>query len=240
MNILVTGGASGLGETITKTLAADPSHSVYFTYCSSEKNAKEIESQFPNAKGVKLDFTNKEETKEFAGLMASWNIDVLVNNAMSGNIHKEYFHKSDETVFLNGFTNNILPLIKITQQAISVFRKKKFGKIITILSSAIINKPPVGWSEYVAGKAYIASLAKSWATENAVFNITSNCISPAFMKTRLTSDTDERIMEEMTGKHPLKKLLSTQEVADSVVYFLNASQQVNGVNLVINAASDFS
>ena len=81
-------------------------------------------------------------------------------------------------------------------------------------------------------------MSKSWANENASFNISSNCISPAFMQTGLTSDTDERIIEDMTAKHPLKALLTTEDVAKAADFFVNASQHYNGVNLIINAGSD--
>ncbi|MFZ0035366.1 MAG: SDR family oxidoreductase, partial [Sedimentisphaerales bacterium] len=126
----------------------------------------------------------------------------------------------------------------ITQEAIKLFRKKKFGKIINILTSFLINKPPTGLSEYVAKKAYLLSLSKSWAVENADFNISSNCISPSFMQTELTSSMDERIVEQLIKVHPLKRLLRPEEVAESVLFFINSPQHVNGVNLVINAAQD--
>jgi enoyl-[acyl-carrier-protein] reductase (NADH) len=37
---------------------------------------------------------------------------------------------------------------------------------------------------------------------------------------------------------PLKKLLSTQEVADAVIYFLNSSSQIRGTNLAMNSGAD--
>lgn len=238
MIILITGGASGLGKSITELLCSEKENKIYFTYSKSDKAALEIENKFSNAKGIKCDFNNHEEVESLSVQIKNLNIDALVNNAISGNIHKQHFHKNDLQNFQNDFLNNLMPVIKINQQAILVFRKKKFGKIITILSSAIINKPPIGWSEYTAGKAYLHSLSKSWAVENSNFNITSNCISPSFMATALTSDTDERMVEEMILNHPLKKILTTNEVAETVNYFVNCSQQVNGVNFIINAASD--
>ena len=36
MNILISGGASGLGADITKVLAQDKSNTVYFTYNSAQ------------------------------------------------------------------------------------------------------------------------------------------------------------------------------------------------------------
>jgi NADP-dependent 3-hydroxy acid dehydrogenase YdfG len=58
------------------------------------------------------------------------------------------------------------------------------------------------------------------------------------MRTGFTSAVDERIVEEMEANHPLKKLLTPEEVADIVHFFTIAPQHVNGVNLPVNCASD--
>jgi NAD(P)-dependent dehydrogenase (short-subunit alcohol dehydrogenase family) len=133
-----------------------------------------------------------------------------------------------------------MPTLRITKEAIKVFRKKKFGKIINIISSAIINKPLIGLSAYIANKSYLISMSKSWATEGVKFNITSNSISPSFMQTNLTSDTDERVIDQMNKEHPLKRLLTTDEVAEAVKFFIRSSQQINGTNLIINAGADLT
>jgi len=237
MNILVTGGASGLGEAITRNLAQTESNKIYFTFCKSADKAKELENQFSNAKGIFCDFENEISLQTLLSQIEFLDIHALINNAFTG-LETNYFHKINPEYFSENFIKNVVPVIKITQQAILHFRKQKSGKIVTILSSYIINKPPMGLSEYVAAKNYLLSLSKSWAVENAKFNITSNAISPAFMQTQLTSDTDERIVEEMVKNHPLKKILSPSEVADSVQYLLNASSQINGINLIMNAAAD--
>jgi 3-oxoacyl-[acyl-carrier protein] reductase len=237
MNILITGGASGLGESITKALLNDDRNIVYFTYCKSKENASKIENQFENTKAIPCNFEDSNSIQLLLDKMEELNLEILINNAITS-ITKNYFHKLNSEDFANSYTKNILPTIKITQKAIMLFRKQKFGKIITILSSSIINKPLLGWSQYVAEKNYLLSLSKSWAVENISFNITSNCVSPTYMNTPINNDTDERIVEEMTKNHPLKKLLTTEEVAESVVFLSNCKQHINGTNLIINAGLD--
>jgi 3-oxoacyl-[acyl-carrier protein] reductase len=237
MRILITGGASGLGEAITRNLAKDPKHTVYFTFHKAGESAQDIEKEFPNAKGIACDFSSAASLQQLVLKIESLQLDVLINNAFTG-LQTQYFHKTDPAFFVENFQKNIMPVISLTQQALLHFRKQKSGKIITVLSSYILNKPPVGLSEYVAEKNYLLSLSKSWAVENAKFNITSNCISPAMMLTNLTAGTDERIIEEMLNQHPLKKMLAPAEVAETVNYLVHASAQINGANIVINAASD--
>jgi len=235
MNILITGGASGLGFEITKVTASQGGNTVYFTYCRSEKEANVIVKSLPHAKAIKCDFRKAADIDRLLEDMPGMDLDVLINNAAL-EIVEAHFHKMDPNVFLDHFTNLMVPTVQITQKAIQIFRKKKFGKIINILSTAIVNKPPVGMSEYAALKSYLFSLSKSWAAENANFNITSNCVSPDFMQTKLTEYKDPRLVELYAQSHPLKKILTPQEVADSVFFLVNCSQQINGINLIINSA----
>ena len=237
MKILVTGGASGLGASIVQRIAADKNNTVYFTYAASLDAARELESNSTNTKGLHCDFTDPASVDAFVAAMPDLDIDVLVNNAYVG-INKDHFYKTDYRIFQTSFEQNIIPTLRITQESIKIFRKKKAGRIINIITSFVLNKPPVGLSEYVANKSYLLAMSKSWAAEYGRLNITSNCISPAFMETKLTRYTDERLIEQMRDEHPLKKLLTTEEVADTVHSYLSISKHVNGTNLVINAGSD--
>ena len=236
MNILITGGASGLGEAITTAAAvAFPQATVYFTYHSSGQNATAIQDKYSNTHALKCDFTNQQDMDTICSFIEKKGIDILVNNAIAG-LSQQYFHKMEKKEFAEGFTNNVLPVMAITKSFIKTARKIKSGKIITILSSAIINTAPTGWSAYVAEKNYLLAMHRSWATENAAFNITSNCISPGFMATHLNNNTDDRIVEDMIAKHPLKKLVTPAEVAVVALFLINASSQVSGNNIIINSS----
>jgi 3-oxoacyl-[acyl-carrier protein] reductase len=235
--ILITGGASGLGESITRKLAADPANTVHFTYHRSAEAAEEITSAFPNTKAWQVDFGDAAGIAQFISSIPGMDPDVLVNNALTGYV-QNHFHKLEPAVFVSSFATNVMPAVQITQAVIRLFRKKKSGRIITILTSYLVNTPPIGLSEYVANKAYLLSLSKSWAVENAAFKITSNCVSPSIMLTGLTGDMDDRLKELAVQSHPLRQLLPTEEVAGSVHFLVHASSHINGINLIINAAEN--
>lgn len=235
MNILVTGGASGLGLTITKTLAKKiPGAFIYFTYFSSEETKALLEAEFSNVKGMKCNFREQADIAALQDFIKTGEIEILINNALTG-LEKQYFHKLTAEDLTSAFKNDVLSVLLITGSFIQSARKRKSGKIITILTAALEQMPPIGWSIYTANKNYLLSMHRSWVAENRSFNITSNCVSPDFMATPLHKDVDERVIENIVDKHPLKKILTPEETAEVVLFLCGASVQLNGQNIILNA-----
>lgn len=240
MNILITGGSSGLGKATVELLAKESQNQIWFTYVLYDKheiNTKFLVEKYQNVKSIEVDFIDKKSVFELCKLIENIDIDVLVNSTYVGSPQSTYFHKIEPEEFLNSFSINLIPTIMITQSALLVFKKKKFGKIINILTDSLIGRPPMGYSIYASNKAYLLELSKVWNKEYTRYNITSNCIFPAYMQTDF-SKVDERILEQMVLDHPMKKLLTPEEVALVIKFFIDSSQQINGVNLPINAAQN--
>lgn len=242
MNILITGGTSGLGRATVELLAKDNQRHIIFTYLDSEiyrQVAKDLMIAYPNVTAYPLNFMVIEEVDAFCKKIEGMDLDVLVNNAYVGAPQSNHFHKIDADEFLKSFKNNLIPTIKITQAALILFRKKKFGKVVNIITSYVMNLPPTGFATYVGNKAYLEKMSDVINKEYARYNITSNCILPEFMNTGF-GNVDERIIEQAETQHPLKRLLVPAEVAETVKFFVEASQQVNGVKMPVNAAMDIN
>ena len=234
MNILITGGASGLGKSITHTLAASYADAkIYFTFNSSAEAAADIEKNLSNTVALKLDFKDKQSIDQLAEEMTTLDIDILIHNALTG-LRLNHFHKIGTDDYLKNFEENMYAVLKLTRSFIKISRLRKSGKIITILSSAIGGVPQTGYSGYIAEKKYLLSMSDSWASENAQFNIQSNCVSPGFMDTPLNDKIDSKTKEQLIHTHPLKKLLTTNEVADVVKFLVTATPHLNGQNIFLN------
>ena len=236
MNILITGGSSGLGKAVTELLVAN-GHFVHFTYLPTQEYCQvveEMKAKLKNVKAYPLNFCVREEVDAFCAKIISMDLDVLINSAYVGVPQTTYFHKIPVADFQVAFERNLLPTIAITQAAINVFKSRKFGKIINVISEAVMGLPPMGYSIYAANKAYLMELSNVWNKEYTRYNITSNCILPAYMQTSF-AEVDPRIKVQMEQNHPLHKLLTVQEVAEVVKFLVDASQQINGVKLPINA-----
>lgn len=234
MKILVTGGSSGLGKAVVTEMAKDKENVILFTYYQHKDISYRLSKDYSNVKGIQVDFTNSSSVDAFVEFLATEQIDVLVNNAYIGNPIGTYFHKTDSKDYLAAFQNNVLPLIKVTQTCIIGMRKRKFGKIVNIITSYLIDVPPTGFSVYTATKAYIRQLSRSISREYGRFNITSNCVLPDFMNTGFGHVEDFQL-EQMKSTHPLKELLDPSEVAEVVYHLIKSSQQINGIDIPINA-----
>ena len=103
MNILITGGASGLGFEISKAMASQIENTVNFTYCHSEKEAGEMVKLLPNTRAIKCDFREGAEVDHLLESLSAMDLDVLVNN-VTLNIVIEHFHKMNSNVFLDNFS----------------------------------------------------------------------------------------------------------------------------------------
>lgn len=234
MNILITGGTGALGKAIIDTCASED-NKIFFTFCKKKEIEQEICRQYPNLIGLYVDFKDKGSLEELIGRIPDLQIDTLINNAWVGNPQGTHFHKTSIEDFENSFKWNILPLIQITQACLGGMRKRRFGKIINILTSYLIDVPPAGFSVYTASKACIRQLSKCICKEYSRYNITSNCILPDFMNTDFGHVEDFQL-EQIVSEHPLKQLLKPKDVAGIVRDVLNSSQQLNGAEIAVNSA----
>lgn len=83
MNILITGGASGLGESITRTLAKILKIESIL-HIRVRKRMQKIESEYKNSFAINCDFQNSDSLKLLIDKISQFNLDVLINNAYAG------------------------------------------------------------------------------------------------------------------------------------------------------------
>ncbi|MEI7486490.1 MAG: SDR family oxidoreductase [Chryseobacterium sp.] len=232
--VVLTGGSSGIGKEINLFLL-EKGYEVLFTYCHSADAAKEIEKNFANAKAFQIDFRSNEQMDSFFKEIEAFSPDILINNYYNGTFIDTYFHKTEAEKILNDFKNNVMPTLQVTQKCITIFRKKKLGRIINILSSSMTS-PAMGTSVYNSNKAYLLQMNKSWAIENVKFGITCNSVSPSFIPTDFHKNMDERVKETILSGYPLKEKLEGSDISGVINLCVNGGKHFNGNHLFLDAS----
>ena len=113
---------------------------------------------------------------------------------------------------------NLVGTFNVTKNVMNHMLKARSGKIINI-SSVVGVIGNAGQTNYAASKAGIIGFTKSLAKEVASRGILVNAVAPGFIETSMTEILKEEIKEEITKNIPLKRIGTSQEVAN-VVKFL--------------------
>ena len=146
------------------------------------------------------------------------------------------FHKRDFSDFSRGFQVSVGSAVILLNVFLAEMLKKKYGRIIFMLTSCTFGIPPKYQSAYVTSKYALLGLMKSLSTEYASKGITVNGVSPEMMDTRFLDGTPKKevILKENAERNPLGRNIETADVIPVLEYLLSdAAQAVTGQNIGI-------
>ena len=219
-NILITGGSRGIGKSIVEVLFNSGAN-VGFTFSSSESAANEIAENL-NTSSQKCIAYKSDASKldQCENLVESFlndfeTIDVLINNA--GITKDNLLMRMGEDDFDKVMEVNLKSVFNMTKACQRVFLKNRKGSIIN-MSSVVGVKGNAGQSNYAASKAGIIGFSKSIAQELGSRSIRCNVIAPGFIKTEMTDNLSDSIIESWTENIPLKRPGESNDVANLCLF----------------------
>ena len=219
-NILITGGSRGIGKSIVEVLVKNGAN-VGFTFTSSDQAAnnicKELNSKDTKCIAYKSDASKLDECEELVNSFLDdfETIDVLINNA--GITKDNLLMRMSEEDFDKVIEVNLKSVFNMTKACQRVFLKNRQGSIIN-MSSVVGVKGNAGQSNYAASKSGIIGFSKSIAQELGSRNIRCNVIAPGFIKTEMTDNLSESIIEGWTENIPLKRSGESGDVANLCLF----------------------
>ncbi|MGH3859515.1 3-hydroxybutyrate dehydrogenase [Actinokineospora sp.] len=216
---LVTGGASGIGRACARVLAAAGAkvHVVDRDLPGAELVAAEVGGW---AHGVDLSDPDALDT-------LPTDVDVLVNNA--GLQHVAALHEFPPRRF------DLIQRVMVTAPFLLIRRSlphmhaRGWGRIVNI-SSVHGLRASAFKSAYVAAKHGLEGLSKVAAIEGAPHGVTSNCVSPGYVRTPLVQNqidaqarehgigADEVVERVLLDRAPVKRLIEPEDVAELVLW----------------------
>ena len=233
---LVTGGASGIGEAVARTLAARGASVVVadLDADAAERVAGELGGE---AWAVDL-----SDADALAGVEVR--ADILVNNAGIQTVSP--IEDFDPARFRMMIDLMLTAPFLLTRAVLPGMYANGWGRVVNISSVHGLRASPYK-SAYVAAKHGLEGLSKVTALEGATHGVTSNCVNPGYVRTPLVekqiadqarvhgipeSDVVEKVM---LTESAIKRLLEPAEVADLVAWLCGPhAGMVTGTSYVMD------
>ncbi|ULG75106.1 3-oxoacyl-[acyl-carrier-protein] reductase [Macrococcus brunensis] len=235
---LVTGASRGIGRAIALQLAED-GYDIVVNYAGSKDKAeavvKEIEQLGRKAVAIQANVANKEEVQDMikTTIESFGSIDVVVNNA--GITRDNLMMRMKEQEWQDVIDTNLTGVFNVVQSVTRQLLKQRAGTIINV-SSIVGSIGNAGQANYVAAKAGVEGLTKTFARELASRNITVNAIAPGFIVSDMTDQLSEELQNGMKAQIPLGRFGDVSDIAhaasflasDKAKYMTGQTIHVNG------------
>jgi len=206
---VVTGGASGIGLAVAKSLAEEGAKIALFDLdiAALHEAASDIENKCADVLTSLVDVTSSQDVRKgFTDVVKSFGtVDILVNSAgiirmdeagvqdrvrhlemLTTTVKKQSLRvtsqMSDEE-WLGNLDVNLNGTFYCMREALKIMEEKNCGRIINMASQAGISAIAAHSPHYTAAKAAIVGLTKSVGHEVAPAGITVNCIAPGYITT---------------------------------------------------------
>ncbi len=218
-NVLVTGGARGIGkEIVMKCLSEGAS----IHYCDLEEGPHKAEMDAAAKNGATVTFystniTDEAQVKDLIkSITAAGSLDVVVNNAgitKDGMVFRMPLEQWEAVIKVN-LTGSFL----VSREASAFMAlKQKSGSIIN-MASVVGQTGNAGQTNYSASKAGLIGFTKSLAKETAKRNVRVNAVAPGFIETAMTDKLTDEVKADYSKAIPLGRMGQPEDIANTVLY----------------------
>mgnify|MGYP000005580848 FL=1 len=240
-NVLITAGAQGIGESITKHFI-DCGANVAIHYFSSSDTATQLEklatSKGQKATAINGDLTNEDEATSLVKktVDALGGLDILINNAGSlvarntlSEIQTDFWHKVMDI--------NLTSMLFVTKAAVPYLAKNDKSSIVNLASLAGRKGGHAGSLAYATSKGAILTFTRALSSELGDNGIRVNAVAPglilgtSFHNTHTTKESAAATIVNI----PIKRAGNAADVARAVLYLASEYDGfITGATLDIN------
>ena len=210
---LVTGGASGIGAAVARSLAARGAHVVVADV--DEAGAVAVANEVGGSSWA-VNLLDPAALTDQALATAMVGVDILVNNAGIQRINP--IQDFDPADFRRIITLMLEAPFLLIRAALPQMYAKNFGRIINVSSVHGIRASPFK-SAYVSAKHGLEGLSKVTALEGGEHGVTSNCVSPGYVRTPLVEKQiiDQAAVHGIPESEVLSKIMLTESAIKRLV-----------------------
>ncbi|MDB5998392.1 MAG: family oxidoreductase [Rhizobacter sp.] len=239
---LVTGGATGIGRSAVLALAR-AGYDVAINYSSSAKAAQDTaaDAEALGAKTLVLQCDVSDEAAVRA-MMASVDaafgrLDALINNAgTTANWKVKDLESLDLDEWDRTFAVNVRGTFQVTRAAVPLLKKGRQPSVVNTASIVGLRPGPQPLP-YAASKAAVVNLTKTLAW-NLGPEIRVNAVAPGWMEgdwmERMLGDKYDDLMGKRAKLTPLRRCVTADDVAETMLTLIEANRFVTGEIVVID------
>jgi 3-oxoacyl-[acyl-carrier protein] reductase len=240
-NVLITAGAQGIGEAITKHFI-DSGANVAIHYFSSADTANQL-VEYATSKGQKAvtisgDLTNEAEANALVEqtVKALGSLDILINNAGSL-VARRLLNEMDAEFWHKVMDINLTSMMFVTRAASPYLAKQENSSIVNLASLAGRKGGHPGSLAYSTSKGAILTLTRALSAELGPQGTRVNAVAPGLIlgtSFHNTHTTKESADATITGI-PIQRAGNAEDVARAVAYLASEYDGfITGATLDIN------
>jgi NAD(P)-dependent dehydrogenase (short-subunit alcohol dehydrogenase family) len=236
---LVTGGGTGIGKAIAKSLAENGAKVAIASRnpANVERAAADLKELSLTVLPLGMDVRNKTDVKRAVdAVVARWGrIHILVNNAGVSGLST--MDDPDDSKWYAILDTNLSGLYLVTKAVLKVMPDHAGGRVINI--SSVLGKFGVpGYTAYCTSKHGVIGFTRALALEVVGRGITVNAICPGWVDTEMAAlgiaetaahlgVTPAEFKSQAIEGVPIKRFLAADEIAELVRYV--ASDDARGI-----------
>jgi NAD(P)-dependent dehydrogenase (short-subunit alcohol dehydrogenase family) len=236
--ILITGGAKGIGEAISRAAWAEGAIPIILDRDADA--AHELHLQLSPSGVIVTELSSAENcSNAVAEVIAQFGrLDGLVNNAgVNDGIGLE---KGSPEKFVESLERNLFHYYNMAHYALPYLKAAR-GPIVNIASKTALTGQG-NTSGYIASKGGILALTREWAVELLPYSMRVNAVVPAEVMTPLyrrwldTFPNPQEKLQSIVAKIPLEKRMTLpEEIAAMVIFLLSPrAGHITGQHLFVD------
>lgn len=238
---LITGASRGIGLVTAKLLLEQGAHVMAVARTESDLASTGlphyVASDLSTEDGCRYAV---EETVRQLG-----SINILIVNHGIGSAHERPLHEQDMETFRQSMQTNLHGPFYLTRIVMPQMVANRYGRCVYTSSTAAIDAE-YGGVGYNTSKTGLIGLMRSVCQDGGIYNITANAVCPGWVRTEMAEKsaeaeaneqgtTKEKIWEERGNLYPPKRVVTPDEVAQTILFLASAeSSGVSGESIRVS------